>query len=132
MRLSSRAAVIKADLNGETGELRNRPKDDPRAIEVREQLNVGLAQIQAQAIEYQKFVASAADLAKTRLENAKSDLDRHRQLFEQGIVPVSELRKSEEALAEAEAAFKQVTQIQEVLSSITAPAEDAKVETIEN
>ena len=132
MRLSSRAAVIKADLNGETGELRNRPKDDPRAIEVREQLNVGLAQIRAQAAEYQKFVASAADLAKTRLENAKSDLDRHRQLFEQGIVPVSELRKSEEALAEAEAAFKQVTQIQEVLSSITAPAEDAKVETIEN
>jgi hypothetical protein len=65
MRLSSRAAAIKADLNGETGELRNRPKDDPRAIEVREQLNVGLAQIQAQAIEYQKFVASAANLAKT-------------------------------------------------------------------
>ena len=126
MRLSSRAAVIKADLNGETGELRNRPKDDPRAIEVREQLNVGLAQNQAQAAEYQKFVASAANLAKTRLENAQSALDRHRQLSEQGIVPVSELRKSEEALAEAEAAFKQLTQIQEVLSSINASAEDAQ------
>ncbi len=126
MRLSSRAAAIKADLNGETGELRNRPKDDPRAIEVREQLNVGLAQNQAQAAEYQKFVASAADLAKTRLENAKSDLDRHRQLFEKGAVPVSELRKSEAVLVGAEAAFKQLTQIQEVLSSITASAADAQ------
>lgn len=126
MRLSSRAAAIKADLNGETGELRNRPKDDPRAIEVREQLNVGLAQIRAQAAEYQKFVASAANLAKTRLDNARSDLDRRRQLSEQGIVPVSELRKSEEALAEAEAAVQQLTQIQEVLSSITASAEDAQ------
>ena len=132
MRLSSRAAAIKADLNGETGELRNRPKDDPRAIEVREQLNVGLAQIQAQAAEYQKFVASAANLAETRLDNARSDLDRHRQLSEQGIVPVSELRKSEEALAEAEAAFKQLTQIQEVLSSITASAADAQDEKTEN
>ena len=126
MRLSSRAEAIKADLNGETGELRKRPKDDPRAIEVREQLNVGLAQIRAQAAEYQKFVASAANLAMTRLDNARSDLDRHRQLSEQGIVPVSELRKSEEALAEAEAAFKQLTQIQEVLSSITASAADAQ------
>lgn len=132
MRLSSRAAAIKADLNGETGELRTLSPDHPRAIEVREQLNVGLAQIQAQAAEYQKFVASAANLAKTRLDNAQSALDRHRQLSEQGIVPVSELRKSEEDLAGAEAAFKQLTQIQEVLSSIAAPAADAKDEKTEN
>jgi hypothetical protein len=132
MRLSSRAAAIKADLNGETGELRTLSPDHPRAIEVREQLNVGLAQIEAQAVEYQKFVASAANLAKTRLDNARSALDRHRQLSEQGIVPVSELRKSEEDLAGAEAAFKQLTQIQEVLSSIAAPAADAKDEKTEN
>jgi hypothetical protein len=126
MRLSSRAAAIKADLNGETGELRNRPKDDPRAIEVREQLNVGLAQIRAEADEYQKFVTSALDLGKSPLENARSDLDRHRQLSEKGAVPISELRKSEAALVKAEAAFKQLTQIQEVLSSITASAADAQ------
>ncbi len=132
MRLSSRAAAIKADLNGETGELRNRPKDDPRAIEVREQLNVGLAQIRAEADEYQKFVASVLDLGKSRLENARSDLDRHRQLSEKGAVPISELRKSEAALVKAEAAFKQLTQIQEVLSSITAPAADANVDKTEN
>jgi thiol-disulfide isomerase/thioredoxin len=132
MQLSSRAAAIKADLKGETGELRTLSPGHPRAIEVREQLNVGLAQIQAQAAEYQKFVASVANLAKTRLENARSDLDRRRQLSEQGIVPVSELRKSEDGMAEAEAAFKQLTQIQEVLGSIAAPAADAKDEKTEN
>ena len=132
MRLSSRAAAIKADLKGETGELRNLSPGHPRAIEVREQLNVGLAQIQTQAAEYQKFVASASNLGKSRLENARWDRDRHRQLFEKGAVPVSELRKSEAVLVGAEAAFKQLTQIQEVLSSIAAPAEDAKVEKTED
>ena len=99
---------------------------------MREQLNVGLAQIRAQAAQYQKFVASVLKSATVKLENAKSDLDRVQKLNENGAASPSSIQKAEGALADAETAFQQLTQIQELLSSITAPAEDAKVETINN